>query len=123
MNRNTLTKAIIGKAIEIHRELGPGLLESAYRRCMAYELSYDGFLVEEEKALPILYKEVKLEQGYRLDLLVENRVIVEIKRVEFLNEVHVAQILTYMKFGKYDTGLLMNFNTKMIKDGIRRFVF
>ena len=123
MERDSLTQAVIGKAIEIHRALGPGLLESAYRNCLAYELTNNGFRVEAEKALPIIYKGLTLEHGYRVDLLEEGQIVVEIKHVEFLNELHTAQILTYMKFGKYKTGLLMNFNTKMMKDGIRRFIF
>lgn len=112
---------VIGKAIEVHRSLGPGLLESAYRECLCYELQQSGLRVEKEKALPIVYKEVKLDHGYRIDLLVENRLVVEIKTLECFNEVHTAQILTYMKLGNYELGLLINFYVKLLKDGIKRF--
>jgi GxxExxY protein len=118
---NTITGQIIGAAIEVHRHLGPGLLESAYETCLAYELSQRGLQVERQKALPIVYKNIKLDQGYRIDLLVENRVIVELKVVEQLTDVHEAQLLSYLKFSGCPVGLLINFNVMLLKDGIRRF--
>ncbi len=122
METNEITKIIIGKAIEVHRALGPGLLESAYQECLLYELRQEGLHVEKEKALPIVYKEVKLDHGYRIDLLVENRVVVELKHVESLTEVHEAQILTYLKLGGYEVGLLINFNVKLLKSGLKRYI-
>ena len=95
MTNNELTEKIIGAAIEVHRTLGPGLLESAYQECLFYELKTLGFKVEKEKVLPIIYKEIKLDHGYRIDLLVENKIVLELKTVEFLTDVHTAQILTY----------------------------
>ncbi|MEN8187423.1 MAG: GxxExxY protein [Bacteroidota bacterium] len=123
MENNKLTEIIIGKAIEVHKQLGPGLLESAYQECLYYELVNEGLKVEKEKALPIIYKELKLDHGYRIDLLVENKVVLELKTVEFLNDVHTAQILTYMKLGNYNLGLLLNFHVKLLKNGIKRFKF
>jgi GxxExxY protein len=117
-----LTGVIIGMAMEVHSHLGPGLLESAYQECLYYELKNEGFKVEKEKVRPICYKEVKLDHGYRIDLLVEDKVVIELKTVETFTDVHVAQILTYMRLGKYPVGLLMNFNVKSLKDGIKRFV-
>lgn len=122
MTENELSQIIIGKAIEVHRILGPGLLESAYQECLYYELTQVGLHVQKEKALPIVYKEIKLEHGYRIDLLVENKVVIEIKTVEALTEVHTAQVLTYIKLGDYKLGLLINFNTKLLKDGLKRYV-
>lgn len=121
MQINDLTETIIGLAIEVHRNLGPGLLESAYKECLRYEIKKMNIPVEHEKPLPLLYKEIKLEQGYRIDLLVDNQLVIELKTVEAFTEVHFAQILTYMKLGNYSTGLLINFNTKMLKQGIKRF--
>ncbi|MFN8256465.1 MAG: GxxExxY protein [Bacteroidales bacterium] len=122
MDENTITEKIIGSAIEIHRQLGPGLLESAYRECLFYELNQAGLYVEKEKALPIIYKEVKLDHGYRLDLLVENKVVVELKTVEAFTDVHSAQVLTYLKLGNYKLGLLINFQVALLKHGIKRFI-
>ncbi len=122
MNENELSNLIIGKAIEIHKELGPGLLESAYKECLYYELITAGLKVEKEKPLPVVYKEIKLDQGYRIDLLVENKVVIELKTVEAFTDVHMAQILTYLKFGHYKLGLLLNFNVSYLKNGIKRFV-
>lgn len=116
-----LTSIVIGRAIEVHRALGPGLLESAYQECLAYELKLEGLYVEREKALPIVYKEVRLEHGYRLDLLVEGELIVELKTVETLTDVHTAQILTYLRLGNFPLGLLINFHVKMLREGIRRY--
>lgn len=122
MTENELSQIIIGKAIEVHRILGPGLLESAYQECLCYELQVAGLNVEKEKGLSVVYKEIELQQGYRIDLLVERKVVIEIKTVETLTDVHTAQILTYMKLGDYKLGLLINFNTKLLKQGIKRFV-
>ena len=108
--------------MEVHRNLGPGLLESAYCECLNYEIVNSGLLVERQKALPIIYKDIKLEHGYRIDLLVENRVVVELKTVEHFTDVHYAQILTYLKLGDYPIGLLINFHTKILKEGIKRFI-
>ena len=121
-NENKLSSIIIGKAIEVHRELGPGLLESAYQECLYYELINEKLKVEKEKKLPITYKDIKLDHGYRIDLLVENSVVIELKTIEYFTEVHTAQILTYMKLGNYKLGLLLNFNVKLLKQGIKRFI-
>lgn len=121
METDLLTKKIIGLAIEVHRHLGQGLLESAYKECLLYEIKKHNLVVECEKPFPLVYKEIKLDQGYRIDLLVENKIVVELKTVEAFTDVHFAQILTYMKLGNYSTGLLINFNTKMLKQGIKRF--
>lgn len=122
MNENELSNLIIGKAIEIHKILGPGLLESAYKECLYYELISAGLKVEKEKPLPIIYKEIKLEQGYRIDLLVENKVVIELKTVDAFTDVHMAQGLTYLKFGHFKLGLLLNFNVMLLKDGLKRFI-
>lgn len=122
MTENDIASIIIGKAIAVHRELGPGLLESTYQECLFYELKNNNLLVAKEIALPIIYKDIKLDHGYRIDLLVENKVVIEIKTVEFLNDVHTAQVLTYMKLGNYKLGLLLNFNVKLLKEGIKRFI-
>jgi len=122
MNENELSNRIIGLAITVHQALGPGLLESAYKECLFFRLRKDGFYVEKEKPMPLIYEEVKLDCGYRIDLLVESKVIIEIKSVEALHDVYLAQILTYMKLGGYKLGLLINFNVSMLKDGIRRVI-
>ena len=122
MNENDLSKKIIGCAIEVHKQLGPGLLESAYQECLYYELSQSGLKVQKEKPMPIVYKEVKLDHGYRIDLLVEEKVVVEIKTVEAFNDVHTAQALTYLRLGKYKLGLLLNFQTTVLKHGIKRVI-
>ena len=119
---NDLTDKIIGCAIEVHRTLGQGLLESAYQQCLFYELREQGIWVEKEICLPITYKEIKIDHGYRIDLLVENKIVIELKTVEKFTDVHSAQILTYMRLGEYSTGLLINFNTKLLKDGLKRFI-
>jgi GxxExxY protein len=120
--KNELSKMIIGCATEVHKQLGPGLLESAYQECMYYELRQIGLSVQKEKPIPIVYKEVKLDHGYRIDLLVEEKVVVEIKTVDTFNEVLTAQVLTYLKPGNYKLGLLLNFQTKMLKNGIKRII-
>ncbi len=123
MSENELSGIIIGCAIEVHKQLGPGLLESAYQECLLYELTQSGLKVGKEIPMPVVYKEVKLEHGYRMDLLVENKVVVEIKSVEGLTDVHTAQTLTYLKLGKYKLGLILNFNVSVMKNGIKRLVY
>jgi GxxExxY protein len=122
MVENDLSQIIIGCAIKVHTVLGPGLLESAYEECLYYELVKEGLKVEKQKALPLIYEEIKLEVGYRLDLLVEDKVIIEIKACEGLNDVHLAQVLTYLKLSNVKLGLLINFNVTRVKDGIKRVV-
>jgi len=122
MTENELSRIIIGCAIEVHRQLGPGLLESAYQECLLYELKKSGLNVIKEKPMPIVYKEVKLNHGYRIDLLVENKVVIELKTVEALNDVHTAQVLTYLKLGNYKLGLLLNFHVSVLKNGIKRII-
>lgn len=122
MKDNKLTEKIIGCAIEVHRNLGPGLLESAYQECLLFELTKLGLKVEKQLALPIVYKDIKLDHGYRIDVLVENSIVIEIKTVECFTDVHFAQILTYLKLGNYPIGLLINFHTKLLKNGIKRFI-
>jgi len=117
-----LTHKIIGCAMEVHKLLGPGLLESAYEECLAYELVNAGLFIERQKAVPVIYKEIKLECGYRIDILVEKTVIIELKTVEAFNPVHEAQVLTQMKFAVKPVGLLINFNVMLLKSGIKRFV-
>lgn len=119
---NRITEGIIGAAIEVHRDLGPGLLESAYETCLAFELVERGLKVEQQKPLPVVYREVKLDCGYRLDLLVEEAVIVEVKAVDRLAPIHQAQLLSYLRLSGYKVGLLINFNVKVLKNGIRRVV-
>jgi GxxExxY protein len=122
MEINEITRIIIGCGIEVHKQLGPGLLESAYEECLAFELKQKGLKVERQKALPIQYKDIQLEYGYRIDLLVENAVVIELKSVDILHPLHEAQILTYMKFAVKKVGLLMNFNVLVLKDGVKRFM-
>ncbi len=119
---NELATEVIGAAINVHKALGPGLLESAYKECLHYELMKKGLYVEKERPLPLIYEEIKLECGYRLDLLVENKLVIEVKAVEALNDVHLAQVLTYLKVSGCKLGLLMNFNVLKVKDGIRRII-
>lgn len=122
MELEELTKTIIGIAIKVHTQLGPGLLESAYKECLFYEIQKHEIFVEKEKPMPLIYEQVKLEIGYRLDLLVDNKLVIEIKAVKGLNDVHVAQTLTYLKLGNYKLGLLINFNVSLLKNGIRRII-
>ena len=119
---NQISKEIVDAALKVHKQLGPGLLESAYEECLTYDLIQRDLLVERQKALPLVYEEVKLEAGYRVDLLIEKKVIIEIKAVEALNDVHLAQILTYLRLSSCKLGLLINFNVALIKQGIRRVV-
>jgi GxxExxY protein len=122
MKENEITEKIIGCAIKVHSNLGPGLLESAYKECLYFELVKSGLTVEKEKPLPLIYEEVKMDCGYRIDLFVENSVVIEIKSVEAINDIHVAQVLTYLKLSKCRIGLLMNFNVVKLKDGIKRLI-
>ncbi|HEY9220946.1 MAG TPA: GxxExxY protein [Lutibacter sp.] len=122
MNENEISKVIFDCALKIHKNLGPGLLESAYEECLFYELKKYGLNVEKQKALPLVYEEVKLEIGYRIDIIVENKVIIEVKSVESLNDVHLAQVLTYLKLSDCKLGMLINFNVAFLKNGIRRVV-
>ena len=117
---NALTERVIGAAIEVHRHLGPGLLESAYEQCLAYELGQLGLLVQRQVTLPVVYKGIELTQAYRIDILVENKIVVEAKAVEALTDTHCAQVLSYLKFSHCHVGLLINFNEKLLKNGIRR---
>jgi GxxExxY protein len=119
---NKISYTIIGLAIEVHKHLGPGLLESAYQECLYFEIKNEGLIVEKEKSLPIIYKGLKLEQGYRIDLLIENKLVIELKTVENFTPVHYAQILTYLKLGKYPLGLLLNYNSKILRNNIKRFI-
>ncbi len=119
---NRITEAVIGAAMAVHRELGPGLLESAYEACLAFELVERGLSVERQKALPVKYRGVNVDCGYRIDLLVEGKVIIELKAVERLEPIHEAQLLSYLKLSGCKVGLLINFNVKVLKSGIRRLV-
>ena len=122
MTENEISNKIIGCALEVHKKLGPGLLESAYKECLYYLLQKEFSTVQKEKAIPLIFDEVKLECGYRIDILVENKVVIEIKSVDFLNDVHLAQTLTYMKLGNFKLGLLINFNVLLLKQGIKRVI-
>jgi GxxExxY protein len=122
MDENSLSHLVIGRALKVHKALGPGLLESSYRECLYYELMQAGLFVEKEKALPLVYEAVKLEYGYRIDLLVQGKLIIELKAVDALNDVHLAQVLTYLKLSECKLGLLINFNVAVLKNGIRRVV-
>ena len=122
MTDNEITHEIIGAAIEVHRLLGPGLLESAYEECLAKELTLRRLIVERQKPVPVVYKDVKLECGYRIDLLVEKRVVVELKSIESLAAIHEAIILTYLRLSGRRLGSLINFNVNVLKDGIKRYI-
>ena len=122
MTENEISKVIFESALKVHRTLGPGLLESAYEECLFYELKKMGLKVEKQKPLPLIYEEVHMEVGYRLDLIIENKVIIEVKSVEALNDIHLAQILTYLKLSNCKLGMLINFNVDLVKNGIRRVV-
>ena len=119
---NRITQRIIGAAMRVHSALGLGLLESAYETCLAFELEELGMIVKRQKALPIVYRDVRIECGYRLDLLVEETIVVELKAVEAIERVHIAQVLTYLKLSGYSIGLIVNFNVVSLKSGIRRVV-
>ncbi len=122
MEFDELSNRVLGCAIEVHRHLGPGLLESAYEQCLAHELSRNGIAFQLQHSLPVQYKDVRLDCGYRIDILVENQLIVELKSVEQIKGIHEAQLLTYMKLAGLKIGLLINFNVTKLKDGIKRFV-
>ncbi|MCD6065462.1 MAG: GxxExxY protein [Bacteroidetes bacterium] len=122
MDENELSNKVIGLAIEVHTSLGPGLLESAYKECLFYKISKSGLYVEKEKTMPLVFEEIRLDCGYRIDILVKNKLVLELKSVDSLNEVHLAQTLTYMKLGDYRLGLLMNFNVIRLKNGIKQVV-
>jgi GxxExxY protein len=122
MVENEITQRIIGCAIEVHKELGPGLLESAYEECLFYVLNQNKIYVERQKAMPLVFRDVHLDCGYRIDLFIEHKVIVELKAVEAINDVHKAQLMTYMKLAKCRVGLLINFNVVRLKDGIVRWI-
>ena len=122
MTENELSNIVIGEAIKVHSQLGPGLLESVYHECLFYKLLKTGLIIERQKPIPLIFEEVKLECGFRCDILVENKLIIEIKAVEALNDIHLAQVLTYLKLTNVKLGLLMNFNVLKMKDGIKRVV-
>ena len=122
MTENEISKVILDCAFKVHTALGPGLLEKVYQECLAYELRKVGLKVESEKSMPLIYEEVKFDCGYRIDLLVEGKVVIELKVVETFNDVHIAQTLTYMKLSECKLGLLLNFYTKSLKDGIKRLI-
>jgi len=122
MSFDALSNTVVGLAIEVHRELGPGLLESTYQACLAYELQSHNIDFQKQLSLPVTYKEVKVDCGYRIDLLIENHLLLELKCISQLQAIHEAQILTYMKLANISTGLLINFNVRLLKQGIKRFV-
>ncbi|NOQ25009.1 MAG: GxxExxY protein [Bacteroidales bacterium] len=122
MDIEKIFKTILDCAFKVHTALGPGLLESAYEECLYYEIKKSGLKVEKQKSLPLVYEEIKLDAGYRVDLLVENKVVIELKSVEALADIHLAQILTYLKLSGCKLGLLVNFNVKHLKDGIKRVI-
>lgn len=122
LNEEEISKIVLESALKVHKALGPGLLESAYEECLFYELKKHKLKVEKQKPLPLVYEEVKMEVGYRIDLMIENKFIIEVKSVEALNEVHLAQILTYLKLSKCKLGMLINFNVKLLKDGVKRVI-
>lgn len=122
MDRDPLTEKVIGMAIEVHRNLGPGLLESVYEECLCKELADAGIEFQRQKSVPVVYKDAPMETGFRADIVVGMELLIEVKAVERILPVHEAQILTYLKFGGFPKGLLVNFNTKLLKDGIKRFV-
>ena len=122
MTENELSRYLIGEAINVHKRLGPGLLESVYEECLGYRLIKSGFRIEKQKPIPLVFEEVKLECGFRCDLMVEGKIIVEVKSVENLNDIHLAQVITYLKLTGVKLGLLINFNVLQLKDGIKRVV-
>jgi GxxExxY protein len=119
---NKIANKVIGLAIDVHRVLGPGLLESTYKECLHYKIKKSGYFVEKEKTIPLIFENTKLDCGYRIDLLVENKLVLELKAVDVLNDVHLAQVLTYLKLGNFKLGLLINFNVSLLKKGIKRII-
>jgi GxxExxY protein len=119
---NELSKIVFDASLKVHKALGPGLLESAYQECLYYELKKTELLVQKEKALPLIYETVKLDCGYRLDIVIEDKLIIEVKSVEALTDIHLAQVLTYLKLSNCKLGLLINFNVVLIRDGFRRVI-
>ena len=119
---NDLTSSVIESAIKVHKVLGPGLLESSYKECLAYELNKKGLIVEKEKPVPLIYEEVKLECGYRIDILINSELVLELKSVDAIADIHIAQTLTYMKLTNIQYGLLINFNVVLLKEGIKRLI-
>ena len=122
MTNNEISKIVFESALKVHKVLGPGLLESAYEECLFYELKKSNLKVEKQKALPLIYEEVKLDVGYRIDMIIEDKFIVEVKSVEALTDVHLAQLLTYLRLSDCRLGLLINFNVKLLKEGVRRVI-
>ena len=122
ISEEEISKIVFDCALKVHKALGPGLLESAYEDCLFYELKKTHLKVEKQKPLPLIYEEVNLEIGYRIDIIIEDKFIVEVKSVEALNDVHLAQLLTYLKLSECKLGLLINFNVKLLKDGVRRVI-
>ena len=122
MTENEIGKIVVDSALKVHKELGPGLLESTYEACLLFELQNKGLKVVQQKALPVIYQDFKLDCGYRIDLMIEDKVIIEIKSVETLNEIHMAQIITYLRLSGCKLGFLINFNVVLIKQGIKRVV-
>ena len=122
MHINKISEKIIGGAIKVYKQLGPGLLESAYHQCLLHELMKENLNVRSQVPMPIVYDDLKLDHGYRLDLLVEHKVVVELKTADCFTDVHFAQVLTYLKLGKYPLGLLINFNVPLLKNGIKRII-
>ena len=122
ITENELSKIVFNCALKVHQNLGPGLLESAYEEYLFYELNKTGLEIQKQKALPLVYEEVKLDIGYRIDIIIENKLILEIKSVEALNDIHFAQLLTYLKLTNCKLGMLINFNVALIKNGIKRVV-
>lgn len=122
MTENELSKIVFKSALKVHKVLGPGLLESAYEECLFYELKKSNLKVEKQKALPLIYEEVKLDVVYRIDMIIENKFIIEVKSVEALTDVHLAQLLTYLRLSDCRLGLLINFNVKLLKEGVRRVI-
>ncbi len=122
MTENELSNIVIGEAIKVHQQLGPGLLESVYEECLTYKLIKTGLMIQKQKPIPLVFEDIKLECGFRCDILVENKLIIEVKAVEALNDIHLAQVLTYLKLTNVKLGLLMNFNVIKLKEGIKRVV-
>ncbi|AOW08628.1 GxxExxY protein [Flavobacterium gilvum] len=122
MSENDISKIVFESALKVHQVLGPGLLESAYEECLFYELKKHNLKIEKQKQLPLVYEDVKLDAGYRIDIIIENKFIVEIKSVEALNDVHLAQLLTYLRLSNCKLGLLINFNVNLLKNGVKRVI-